>query len=109
MLSPALSTRFKNVGHAQFASLTPLANRAPSGGNQVGLVTVSPIGARSTVPVQNLVGRPGQDRPGLTDAGSVEVYLGSTAGLRWSQTLAMGLHGIPGPKAATSGDGRSCC
>jgi hypothetical protein len=44
-----------------------------------------------------LVGRPGQDRAGLTDAGTVEVYLGSPEGLRWSKTLAMGLGGIPGP------------
>jgi hypothetical protein len=44
-----------------------------------------------------LVGMPGDDRPGLQDAGAVEVYLGSPTGLRWSKTLAMGQGGIPGP------------
>jgi hypothetical protein len=47
-----------------------------------------------------LVGRPGQDRAGLTDAGTVEVYLGSPEGLRWSKTLVMGQGGIPGPAQA---------
>ncbi|GAB3415047.1 integrin alpha [Flindersiella endophytica] len=36
-----------------------------------------------------LVGTPGRDVGGLADAGSVEVYLGSPTGVRWSKTITL--------------------
>ncbi|MEQ4205099.1 hypothetical protein [Actinopolymorpha sp. B9G3] len=54
-----------------------------------------------------IVGAPGQDANGLSDAGAVHIYLGADTGLRYWRRLVQGTDGVPGEAQAGARFGES--